>query len=100
LTSYLKYADSRFFIADKPLLEQYFLPRSAEINDSEGYWFEHCLARAILACISDGGGWRFLPETPIIKGISGSTGEAYYKGRVHLQIKVLKRLIRTQVISR
>jgi len=93
--SNLRFADSRIICGTTTFYKE-FLKNKGCINDSEGIFFEHILASTVLessVC--------FIPfsEEPLIRGISGTTGELYqevktnkkkailYKGYSWMQLK-------------
>lgn len=68
----LTWADSRVFAATTDFLRTYLFPLRNEVNDSKGSNFEHVLARAVHACMADGGIWAEPPFPFEINGVSGS----------------------------
>lgn len=72
LAKNLRWADSRVYYATHSFSEKYLLPRLTMINDSQGVYFEHVLARAVHALLADGREWRMWPVLPDIAGTSGT----------------------------
>lgn len=74
INSDLTFPDSRFIIAQKQFYLT-FIKNKNNINDSQGYYFEHVLCDIIKKESS----FSFSPFLimPQIEGISGSTGEVY-----------------------
>lgn len=90
ITRALTFSDSRVFGGSRLFLD-YVCRAGAEVNDSEGFWFEHTLSRAALRAIADGLSWSFISNLPVIDGVSGTMNSAYQehafrryiKGRLH-----------------
>ncbi|GAB3749955.1 hypothetical protein [Spirosoma pomorum] len=82
----LKFADSRFFVANKSFYLDYLKPSSKKINEKEGVFFEHVLASSVLRAMADGKKWSLPNVAPICEGISG-TGNIVYKNGF---LKVIK----------
>ncbi|WP_312841793.1 hypothetical protein V6M29_08305 [Stutzerimonas chloritidismutans] len=78
---HLTYADSRLFGGKVAFLRDYLLPALAKTNDSEGVYFEHCLASAAHRAIADGLSWSLCPLVPIV-GISGTDNTSYNSSRL------------------
>jgi hypothetical protein len=73
----LTWADSLIF-AFKPSFVLKYLAKSQDVlNDSEGFYLEHALARSIFRAISDGHKWLPLPFKPIIIGCSATLDTPY-----------------------
>lgn len=86
----LSWADSRAFAGGTEFLERYLFPLRGQLNDSQGVNFEHVLARAVHACMADGGTWVEPPFPLIIEGVSGSQGRPWQlsmKSRLALRIR-------------
>jgi hypothetical protein len=73
----MTYCDSRVFGGTVGFLERYVCSRASEIDDSQGIWFEHVLARAVLRAMSDGLRFSLLPCVPLVEGVSGSTNQRF-----------------------
>ncbi len=73
----LTYADSRIFAFKPSFIKNYLLSFQDLINDSNGFYLEHALARAILRAMSEGYKWGPLPCKPIILGYSGTFNTQY-----------------------
>ena len=73
----LSWADSRVFAGSTDFLHRYLFPLRDQVNDSQGVNFEHVLARAVHACMADGGTWIEPPFPLLIEGVSGSQGRPW-----------------------
>lgn len=85
LSDNLAWADSRVFGGAKHFLNSYLCPRLKEVNDASGVFFEHVMARATHAAISDGWTWSPLPSPPEIIGVYGS-GDIRYSNNAFRRI--------------
>lgn len=77
LTKGLTYSDSRVFGGSLVFLNNYLCFYGSSINDSKKKYIEHALAESFLRGVSDGLIWRFLSDTPIINGYSGTLDKKY-----------------------
>lgn len=77
LSENLSFADSRCFGGSVSFMRQYLCPMQEYINDTNGVYFEHILARATHRAISDGRRWSLLPCAPDIVGVSGTSNVPY-----------------------
>ena len=73
----LSFSDSRCFGGSVSFLRQYLCPMRDCINDVEGTYFEHVLARAAHRALGDGRRWSLPPSVPDIVGISGTSGATF-----------------------
>lgn len=73
----LQFCDSRFFGFKPSFIVDYLLEFKSIINDSEGVFFEHILAKAALFAIVCNYIFSPMVSCPRIEGISGSTGSTY-----------------------
>lgn len=94
----LTWLDSRVFAFTPRFFQTYFSPFKSFLNDSEGRYFEHALARATHLSIAEGFEWRMLPSNPVLSGRSGTTGSRYSRLGVRRFLKgfylwVLRRLV-------
>ncbi len=96
----LRWADSRVFASSVRFLREYLLPLGSTLNDSLGISFEHVLARAAHAAMSDGLAWAMLPETPDLVGVSGTSGTRYPDQRTDFWRRELFRRLKTWCIGR
>jgi len=71
----LRWGDSYIFAFKPSFVLTYLLRYKDDLNDSERFYFEHALSRAILRAVSDGYKWHPLPSKAIISGCSGTTGK-------------------------
>ena len=69
----LLWADSRFFGGSLEFIE-IICKNGSEVDDSNGIYFEHILAKSFLMGISKRLKWQFIPYPLLIDGISGTTG--------------------------
>ena len=79
----LTWADSRAFAFKPSFINNYLSKFQDLINDSEGFYLEHALARAVLRAISDGYKWMPLPLKPFIIGHAGTLDAPYSASMVH-----------------
>jgi hypothetical protein len=79
-TKQLTFSDSRFFAYKKDFYHQY-LQRVLEtqLDDSNRFYFERCLARAIHQLMGERDGFQLLPVYPFFKGHNASTNRTYSK---------------------
>lgn len=70
-------AYSYFFVANKFFFEQYFFYYRDKINDSEGFYFEHALAKAIQTYMLELNPFKQLLNPIDFYGFSGTTGMLY-----------------------
>lgn len=90
LNKKMTFSDSRFFGGDLAFLRR-VCTEGLQVNDQEGVWFEHVLARSVLRGVADGLTWRFISTLPNIQGSSATTDRAYvesapkrwFKGRIN-----------------
>jgi hypothetical protein len=74
----LDFADSRFFGADRDTFGQIVEELAPMINEPQGQWIEHALARQVLGVVGrDGVKFQRFRTSPHIVGISGSSGSQY-----------------------
>lgn len=78
----LSWADSRIFACRSSFVVEYLSKYQNILNDSEGFYLEHALARAVLRAISDGYKWIPLPAKPFIIGCSGTSDTSYKVSKV------------------
>jgi len=95
MTGYLNRAETYLFVATVPFLKNYLFPLKEVVNDSEGIYFEHTLARAVHTALAEGKRWSVLPGFIDLRGVSGTTGIRYtrnfisrLKGRLFYRLKV------------
>jgi len=69
----LTWADSRIFACKPPFILNYLAQFQDLLNDYEGFYLEHALARATLRAIADGYKWVPFPTKPIIIGYYGTS---------------------------
>ena len=84
-----KLALSDIFIVSKKFLLSYFLPFSDNINDTKGYYFEHCLFDAVRKGMKHHLRISTLPFYPSKEGVSGSTGKSFHRPSIWRQMKCL-----------
>jgi len=95
----LTWGDGRVLGGTVTFFRDYVCPYGRGVNDSNGYYFEHALARAIHRGMADGLVWRPFPERPRLRGFSGTSNRDYAESRVtraarELQHKVKLRMLR------
>jgi len=96
----LSVADSRVFGGSVRFIANYLLPMQEHINDSEGIYFEHILARSTHRAMADGLRWAMLPEAPRIHGISGTNGMAWDESLLHNVRSSLSHQLRRAFVMR
>ena len=75
--SKLNFMDSRVFAFKKKFFLDFFLKYKNIINDSEGVFFEHALAKAVHETLSKDGNWNSIPFPIIIEGYSGTKNQRF-----------------------
>ena len=70
-------AYSYFFVANKFFFENYFFFFKDKINDTDGFYFEHALAKAIQNYISESNNFYQILCPINFLGLSGTTGKYY-----------------------
>ncbi len=99
LRKYLTYADSTVFSISPYLARTYLFPLQDEIDDHAGRFFEHILAKCVSRILADGGHWRPLPCSPILRGSSGTTNSRYSAGLARTCRQVLFHALKRGVLS-
>ncbi len=100
LTNNFKSSQSCIF-AFKPFFAKKFLFKHTPIlNDTNGVYFEHVLAKAVLSAISENVNFHIFKYYPRIKAISGTTGKAYKKSFIYFFPRMLKYFIRYYIMIR
>ena len=85
----------------RPFFAKDFLFKYESIlNDSNGIYFEHALAKAVLAAMSDNINFYIFRYYPRIKAISGTTGKSYKKNFIYYFPRMLKYAIRYFIVMR
>ncbi|ULT28282.1 hypothetical protein KUH03_17835 [Sphingobacterium sp. E70] len=89
-----QFIDSRIFIARKDFYSDFLFKFLSQLNDSEGVYFEHCLAKAVLHAMASG--LIFIPfkYLPRIMGQSGTDGRFYNSSIFHWLPRNLIQLLR------
>jgi hypothetical protein len=96
----LTFADSRVFAFAPDFFEERLEPLHPLIDDSNGVYFEHVLARAIHAEMADGGGWLPLPVDPVIIGRGGTSGKTYAAGPHRVVVRSARRRLMRWLMGR
>ncbi len=73
---------------------------SSILNDTNGIYFEHVLAKAVLLAISENINFYIFRYYPKIKAISGTTAKPYKKSFIYFFPRMLKYLIRYYIVIR
>jgi len=93
LKANISFADSRFWGYKTDFFRKYLIVYQEMLNDSEGYFFEHALNKAVLHAIADGMQYSPFRYAPRIKGMSGTFNESYNSSYLlWLPKNLLKRL--------
>lgn len=79
----LSFCDSRFFGFVPSFINDFLLDYRSIINDSNGIFFEHILAKASLTAIANGYNFKPLVTLPRIEGYSASSGVKYNSNYLH-----------------
>lgn len=77
LREHLSTSDSRVFAATVGFLVGRLLPQRGIVDDAQGVFFEHALARAVHAALAAGERWRPLPCAPRIVGVGATDDRAH-----------------------
>ena len=80
--------------------KKYLFKYDCILNDSEGVYFEHALARAVLSAMSDRVKFYIFRYYPRIKAISGTTGKPYKRRFIYFFPRMMKYLIRYIIVIR
>jgi hypothetical protein len=100
LTNNFKSSQSCIF-GFKPFFAKRFLFKYISIiNDTNGVYFEHALAKAVLSAISENVNFHIFRHYPRIKAISGTTGKAYKRSFIYFFPRMLKYFIRYYIVIR
>ena len=94
----LTFTDSRVIIAKAVFYPDYLLPLSTLVNEPDGVYVEHILARAIHRAMADGKRWCLPAEAPVFIGISASENLKYNNSlfwslRRNIVLSILKQLL-------
>lgn len=73
----LTFADSRFFFFKKEFYSNYLFKNLQDINEQDGIYFEHALAKSAHYAMSQNQLWSMLPTLPFYEGFYGSDGTQY-----------------------
>lgn len=95
----LDHMDSRFFGASRDVFHEYFTGMGAEIEESQGIFFEHVAARRMLSTLAAGHAFRRFEALPHLIGRSASLGTSY-NGRGARLKGVLRERVRRLMLDR
>jgi hypothetical protein len=95
----LTFADSRFFFFEKQFYYTCLLKNLDKIDEQNGIYFEHILARSIHCAMCQNKTWNMLPELPFYEGYYGSDGTRYNNFVAKKIMKKLWYLIVNKTIS-
>ncbi len=73
----LTFADSRFFFFKKDFYHNYLMKNMESIDEHQGIYFEHVLAKSVHYAMSQNQLWSMLPALPFYEGYYGSDGTRY-----------------------
>ena len=79
----LSFVDSRFFGFTPAFIKDFLSTYREALNDSNGVYLEHVLAKAALNAIADGYTFEPLVSLPRIEGYSASSGIRYNSSYLH-----------------
>lgn len=74
LHRHLSFADTSVLAGTVDFLRRHLCPRQGMVNDSRGVYLEHVFAGAVYSALASGLTWRPLPCTPLLLGMSGTSG--------------------------
>jgi hypothetical protein len=77
LSQQLNYSDSRIFFANRSFFEHVLLKYRDRVDDSQGYYFEHALSKAVLEAVTLGYSYLPFKYKVRISGQSGTDGLFY-----------------------
>jgi hypothetical protein len=100
LSRRLTFADARIFGACCRFLRDYFCPLIDQVNDSEGVYLEHVLARAVHRGIAEGVRWELPPCAPDIVGVSGTSGTWYARTPARRLVRELALRAKRRLLAR
>ena len=80
LRLHLTWGDGRVLGGTVGFFEGYVCPYGRAVDDANGYYFEHALARAVHHGMADGLVWAPFPVPPAIRGFSGTSNERHDEG--------------------
>jgi hypothetical protein len=95
----MTFADSRFFFFKNQFYNDYLLKNLQEINEQDGIYFEHALAKSVHYAMSQNQLWSMLPELPFYEGYYGSDGSRYNNFIAKKMMKKLWYFITNKAIS-
>jgi hypothetical protein len=93
-------ADSRVFCATRRFLQDYLLPYSNIVNDSQGVYFENALARAAHRAMADGRLCAFPPRPHRMEGVAGTNNEMIPSGWINHAERALFLWLKALVLRR
>jgi hypothetical protein len=100
LTNNFKFSAAAIF-GFKPFFASTYLFKNALLlNDSNGYFFEHALAKAVLEAVANNINFHIFKHYPKIKALSGTTGKPYKISFFWRLPRVLKYIIRYYIVIR
>ena len=79
----LSFADSRFFGFDPAFVPDFLSKFRNDLNDSDGIYLEHVLAKSALIAIANGYAFKSMVALPRIEGYSASSGVQYNSRYLH-----------------
>jgi hypothetical protein len=100
LTNNFRLSHSSIFGFRPYFISQYLEKNHHLLNDTEGWYFEHVLAKSVLQAIGDRVEFRIIKYYPVIEGISGSLGYRYRKDFFYIFPRQLKYSIRYIISNR
>ncbi len=87
LSDNLKYSAANIYAGKKKFLVNFVIPEAEKVNDTNNFFFEHCIASATLRAILEGYKFEVPSIYPIIDGIIG-TNNKKYKYNIYQKLKL------------
>lgn len=85
----------------KPFFVLNYLSKTVvNMNDKNGYYFEHGLAKAVLEAIGDRIEFSIFKNYPRVSAISGTTGKAYKSSFLYMFPRQIKYWLRYLIVTR
>jgi hypothetical protein len=95
---YLANSYSDCFLATPEFIGTHLLPRADAVDDQAGSYFEHCLARAVLASVAENGRWLPLGSAPRLVGSSGTHGGSVADGLPRRILGAVRRRVALELL--
>ena len=100
LTNNFRFSSSAIVGFKRFFIKKYLLKNASLLNDKEGFYFEHALAKAVLEAIGDHVDFKIFKHYPRLRAISGTTGKPYKKSFLYMLPRRFKYWLRYYVLMR